>query len=141
MEGRKVLSIQLATESNIDEICSFDLIAQQSDDRKAFIRHSVATRNCYIAIDRQIVGYAVLEYSFYETGFVSMLYVHSDWRRHSVGSTLVRHLESLCQTDKLFTSTNLSNLPMQSLLAQRGYKLSGVIHDLDEGDQIGRAHV
>lgn len=129
-----MLSIQVATERNIDEICSFDLIAQQSDNRKTFLRHSVAAKNCYIAIDRQIVGYAVLEYAFYETGFVSMLYVHSDWRRHGVGSALMQHLESLCQTDKLFTSTNLSNLPMQSLLAKLGYKLSGVIHDLDEGD-------
>jgi hypothetical protein len=50
------------------------------------------------------------------------------------GEALVKHLESLCQTAKLFTSTNLSNLPMQSLLAKMGYILSGVIHNLDEGD-------
>jgi hypothetical protein len=43
-------------------------------------------------------------------------------------------LESECRTEKLFTSTNLSNLPMQSLLAKRGYKLSGVIDNLDPGD-------
>lgn len=35
---------------------------------------------------------------------------------------------------KLFTSTNLSNLPMQSLLSKSGYELSGVIHNLDVGD-------
>jgi hypothetical protein len=50
------------------------------------------------------------------------------------GEALVKHLESLCQTAKLFTSTNLPNLPMQSLLAKMGYVLSGVIHNLDEGD-------
>jgi hypothetical protein len=33
-----------------------------------------------------------------------------------------------------FTSTNLSNIPMQSLLAKMGYLLSGVIHHLDEDD-------
>ena len=43
-------------------------------------------------------------------------------------------MESLCRTPKLFTSTNLSNLPMQSLLAKLEYQLSGVIHNLDEGD-------
>jgi GNAT superfamily N-acetyltransferase len=80
------------------------------------------------------VGYAVLEYSFFAMGFVSMLYVHPDWRRRDVGAALMRHLESACRTSKLFTSTNLSNLPMQSLLANLGYRLSGVIHALDEGD-------
>ncbi len=46
----------------------------------------------------------------------------------------MRFLEQHCTTAKLFTSTNLSNLPMQSLLIQRGYRLAGIIHDLDEGD-------
>ena len=35
---------------------------------------------------------------------------------------------------KLFTSTNRSNAPMQSLLAKLGYRPSGVIENLDEGD-------
>jgi hypothetical protein len=46
----------------------------------------------------------------------------------------MRYFESACETAKLFTTTNLSNLPMQSLLAKLGYKLSGVIDDLDLGD-------
>jgi GNAT superfamily N-acetyltransferase len=63
-----------------------------------------------------------------------MLYVHSDYRRHGTGVALLQHMESLCGTPKLFASTNLSNLPMQSLLAKLGYVLSRVIHNLDEGD-------
>ena len=63
-----------------------------------------------------------------------MLYVHVDHRRSGTGAALLRHMESLCQTPKLFTSTNLSNLPMQSLLGKLEYELSGVIHNLDEGD-------
>ena len=75
-----------------------------------------------------------MEYSFFGNGFISMLYVQSEYRRDAVGTALMRHLESICQTAKLFTSTNLSNLPMQSLLAKLGYELSGVVHNLDEGD-------
>jgi ribosomal protein S18 acetylase RimI-like enzyme len=63
-----------------------------------------------------------------------MLYIDSDYRRCGAGAALLRHMESLCKTAKLFTSTNLSNLPMQSLLTKLGYVLSGVIHNLDEGD-------
>ncbi len=131
---KKLLSIRLAVKNDVDEIFSFEYIAQQSESRQIFIQHSIATKSCYVASYEQIVGYAVLEYSFYEMGFVSMLYVHSDWQRHGIGTELLKHLESICQTDRLFTSTNLSNVHMQSLLAKLGYKLSGVIHDLDEGD-------
>jgi GNAT superfamily N-acetyltransferase len=63
-----------------------------------------------------------------------MVYIHFDYRRSGAGAALVKYLESHCQTPKIFTSTNLSNLPMQSLLAKLGYTLSGVIHNLDEGD-------
>ena len=132
--NRKTLSIRLAVKTDIDEIFSLTHIAQQNNSRQKFIQQSVAIKNCYIASYEQIVGYAVFEYSFYEMGFVSMLYVHSDWQRHGVGTELLKHIESICQTDRLFTSTNLSNVPMQTLLARLGYKLSGVIHDLDEGD-------
>lgn len=132
--GEIMLSIQLATESDVNAVCSFDHDAQQDDNRAAFIENSILAKSCYIAMDREIKGYAVLEYSFFKHGFISMLYIHPDWRRHGIGALLLKHLEIICKTDKLFTSTNLSNLPMQSMLAKFGYKLCGVIHDLDEGD-------
>ena len=124
----------MAVENDIDEIFSFENIAQQNNSRQTFIRRSVAAKNCYVARYENIVGCAVLECAFYEMGFVSMLYVHEGWQRHGVGTELLKQLESVCQTDRLFISTNLSNVRMQALLAKLGYKLSGVIHDLDEDD-------
>ena len=129
-----LLTIRPAAAHDLDEICSFDRIAQQDDRWNVFLEHAIAAGNCSVAVDGQVVGYAVLEYSFFETGFVSLLVVHPDWRRRGVGLALMQHLETLCQTNKLFTSTNLSNHPMQALLARLEYRLSGVIHDLDEGD-------
>lgn len=76
----------------------------------------------------------MLSHTFYRNGYIEMLYVHTNHRRRGVGTALLRHRESLCQTPRLFTSTNLSNLPMQSLLAKSAYVLSRVIHNLDEGD-------
>ena len=43
-------------------------------------------------------------------------------------------LAARCKTDKLFTSTNQSNEPMQQLLTRLGYKPSGVIYNVDPGD-------
>jgi len=37
-------------------------------------------------------------------------------------------------TAKLFTSTNLSNQPMQRLLARLGWRSVGIVYGLDEGD-------
>jgi ribosomal protein S18 acetylase RimI-like enzyme len=110
-------------------------VAQREKRRRAFVTRSIVARACSVIVDdEQVVGYAVLDYSFFEQGFISMLYVHPDYRRRGAALRLMQHLETVCQTKKLFTSTNLSNLPMQSLLAKLGYILSGVIHHLDEGD-------
>ena len=130
-----MIAIRSAVESDIETLCSFDLIAREDDERRDFIRREVVSGACFVAVDHgEAIGYAVLNYSFYRNGCIDMLYVHSDHRRRGAGAALLRHMESLCRTDKLFTSTNQSNLQMQSLLAKSGYELTGVIHNLDEGD-------
>ena len=130
-----MISIRPAVEDDIEVLCSFDLIAQREEERRVFIRREVMEGNCYVAVaDGPPIGYGVLNYTFYHNGCIDMLYVDPDHRRGGAGTALMRHMESLCRTPKLFTSTNLSNLPMQSLLAKLGYELSGVIHNLDEGD-------
>jgi GNAT superfamily N-acetyltransferase len=129
------ITIRPAAEADAEVLCSFDAVAQRDGERREFIRHSVASGVCHVAADGGgLIGYGVLTYGFYRQGFVEMLYVHPGRRRRGAGAVLLRHLESLCRSPKLFTSTNLSNLPMQSLLNSAGYALSGVIHNLDEGD-------
>ena len=63
-----------------------------------------------------------------------MLMVDPTYRRMGIGVALMQHLESECKTPKIFTSTNLSNLAMQALLAKLGYERSGIIHNLDPND-------
>lgn len=130
-----MISIRPAVENDIEALCSLDLIARQEGERRDFIRREVAAGNCYVAVtDETVIGYGVLNYTFYHNGCIDMLYVEAEHRRRGAGEALLRHMESLCRTPKLFTSTNLSNLRMQSLLAKLEYGLSGVIHNLDEGD-------
>jgi GNAT superfamily N-acetyltransferase len=130
-----MISIRLAVENDIAALCSFDLIAQSENERRDFICSEVIAANCFVAVvDEKVIGYGVLNYTFYYNGCIDMLYIHSDHRRSGVGAALLQHMESLCKTPKLFTSTNLSNLPMQSLLAKLDYVSSGVIHNLDEND-------
>ena len=81
-----------------------------------------------------MIGYGVLHYTFFDHGFVWMLYVDRDHRRHGARSLLMRHLVGLCTTPRIFTSTNRSNLPMPGLLSKSGYLRSGIVENLDEGD-------
>ncbi len=130
-----MISVRPAVESDVEVLCSFDMIAREGNARREFIRHSVASDTCFVAVsDGEVIGYGVLNYTFYYNGCIDMLYMHSNHRRRGAGTALLKHMESLCRTPKLFTSTNLSNLPMQSLLAKSEHVLTGVIHNLDEGD-------
>jgi GNAT superfamily N-acetyltransferase len=130
-----MISIRPAADRDVEALCSLDLIARQESGRREFIKGSVASGTCHVAVaGGEVIAYGVLTYTFYHQGFVDMLYVHPDHRRRGAGAALLQELERLCLTPKLFTSTNLSNLPMQALLNRLGYVLSGVIHNLDEGD-------
>ena len=104
-------------------------------DEQRYIEKAIAAGHCFAAVlDGRPIGYAVIQYTFYEYGFISELLVDVSYRRRGIGSSLMARLEAECQTTKLFTSTNLSNLPMQSLLTKRGYKLTGFIENLDPDD-------
>jgi ribosomal protein S18 acetylase RimI-like enzyme len=86
--------------------------------------------------DGEVVGYLVLEYTFYAHGFISMLYIHPKHRQHGIGEELLRHAENICTTDKLFTSANQSNILMQALLKKMDFMPSGRIENLDEGVEL-----
>ncbi len=81
-----MLSIRPAVENEIEEICSFDLIAQRENERREFIRRVVTSGECFVAVaDEKVIGYAVLNYSFYHSGFIEMVYIRSDCRRSGAG--------------------------------------------------------
>jgi ribosomal protein S18 acetylase RimI-like enzyme len=128
-------TVRLAVPTDIDSIIAVDHMAEPEGGHTAYIRRSVESAQCHVVtVDGQVVGYAVLTYSFFGNAFIDLLYIASDYRRRGYGEALMRHVESASEGAKLFTSTNLSNLRMQGLLNKLGYALSGVIHNLDEGD-------
>ncbi|MBE7382363.1 MAG: GNAT family N-acetyltransferase [Leptolyngbya sp. SIO1E4] len=129
------MELRIAAKTDADAIIAFDHVAASDPARVQLIHNQIKSGACYIAvIDANVVAYAVLNYKFYDNGWIEMLYVHPRFRRQGIGSALIRHLINECCTPKLFTSTNQSNVPMQRLLATLGFARSGFIENLDEGD-------
>ncbi len=129
------MKIRKAKKSNIEAIISVDHVAAHDENRRRHICEWVSGGSAIVAVvDDAVVGYAVLEYTFFSQGFISMLIVAEASRRKGVGTALVSHLEGICKTEKLFTSTNKSNEPMQALMQSMSYEPSGVVHNLDDGD-------
>jgi GNAT superfamily N-acetyltransferase len=130
-----VLVLRLASITDADAIVAFDRIAASEPTRVQFIYDQITSSACYVAvIEANVVAYAVLNYKFYDNGWIEMLYVHPRFRRQGIGAALIRHLINECRTPKLFTSTNQSNIPTQRLLATLEFERSGFIENLDEGD-------
>ena len=129
------MQIREATPADSEVIIGFDHVARLEPGRIEFIDRVVRSATCLVAESNgNVVAYAALEYTFFDNGFVPILYVAEPERRRGIGRALMQTIASRCKTRKLFTSTNQSNQPMQHLLRALGYVPSGVIHNLDPDD-------
>jgi GNAT superfamily N-acetyltransferase len=125
-----------------EDAIAIDHLAQESEERHAWLRRVFRGNQGEMPIvarasraeDAPLSGYAILEYSFFDQGFLSMLYVAQNARRTGVASALVNFAEQLCQRPKLFSSTNLSNAPMHALFARFQYTACGMVTGLDAHD-------
>jgi N-acetylglutamate synthase-like GNAT family acetyltransferase len=105
-------------------------------DKRSFGRAAFSAGTCYVAErDGRIVAYVVCEFNtFFNSDFIPILHVDTAVRRQGIGERLIRHVESLAQTPRLFSSTNLSNVPMHAMFAKLKFEGVGMLHGLDEGD-------
>ena len=129
------IEVRRARPDDLAAVCAIDPRAADTPERAPFIERAITVGECTLATDAgAVVGYAVLDRSFFEQPFVSLLIVAESQRRRGVGAELMRHIESTSPEDKLFTSTNESNAPMRALCDKLGFVRSGSIENLDDGD-------
>ena len=128
--------IRAAVRNDLAQLVELDHIARADQEgRKAFIADAIGRGECHIAcIEKRTAGYIVVNYAFYGNGYIAMLYIADSFRGQGIGTALIDHAEKVCGKEKLFTSTNRSNLTMQRLLERKSFIASGIIHNLDEGD-------
>jgi N-acetylglutamate synthase-like GNAT family acetyltransferase len=73
--------IRLATQADLEGIFQVDPTAKREKLRKEIIRRAVENGACYIDAGEKVKGYAILEYTFFEMGFISLLAIDPDGRR------------------------------------------------------------
>ncbi|MFD5899247.1 MULTISPECIES: GNAT family N-acetyltransferase [unclassified Streptomyces] len=136
VENLRGLQVDRADTSDWPALTKIDSVAAAGDHaRRDTIRRWCEHGVIHMARDTSgPVGYSVLEYTFFEQGFLTMLMVAPSARRRGVGARLLTAVETVCTTTKLFTSTNVSNHPMQRLLQHAQWHPAGLLHGLDEGD-------
>jgi len=127
--------VRPADAADLSALRHCDEYAHRSPERSASIERAIRKGQCLVAaVDSRLAGFVVLTHEFFEQGFVSLVVVAREFRRRGVGSVLVRAAEAECRTEKLFSSTNASNLAAQALLEKAGFVRSGVVENLDVAD-------
>ncbi|WP_043616328.1 GNAT family N-acetyltransferase [Ensifer sp. ZNC0028] len=129
------MRIRLAVTDDLAALCAIDTIAPSDPKRRADIAGWIEQGCCHlIEIDGEVAAYGVLSRHFFGHAFIEMLMVGASWRRRGLGAALIAHFQSMSSGVKLFSSTNMSNRPMQDLLVKAGFRPSGYIDNLDEND-------
>jgi ribosomal protein S18 acetylase RimI-like enzyme len=103
--------------------------------REALLRDAIAHGACLLALcEGQPAAFAIQKSDFFGYPFVELVVVDAAFRRRGIGLAMLVHLAGACAADRLFTSTNASNEPMQRLLTRAGFVRCGQIDALDVGD-------
>ncbi|MFE4974856.1 GNAT family N-acetyltransferase [Kitasatospora sp. NPDC056651] len=123
-------------DADADALIAIDSVAAEGDEERAASIRRWCRQGLVVVAEGPSgpLGYCVTEYTFFEQGFVTLLMVSPSARGTGVGGRLLDAAVASCATPKLFTSTNVSNLPMQRLLQRAGWEPVGLLHGLDEGD-------
>ncbi len=129
--------IRAAVPGDIGEILKVDHLAARADlERAEYLRQRVRSGECLVHLaGGSVRGFVVLRPAhFFGRDFIDLLMVDAAHRRAGIGRALLKAALSTAGTDQVFTSTNVSNMAMRSLLEDEGWSFSGQLTGLDEGD-------
>jgi len=130
------ITIRNATIADSGSVVSVDPIAASDHGTRAqAVEGWLASGAVRVAeVDGRILGYFVVEATFFGHEFLTMLMVAHGARGQGIGAALLQAAWRGCRTSKMFTSTNLTNHVMQRLLARAGWRSAGIVYGLDDDD-------
>jgi len=131
----RALSLRSGSPDDLLGIVFADPLCKSIPERARQIQRALAQGECIVAIEGdRVVGYVILDNSFFGHAFIPLLVVAAQNRRAGIGTLLISEVERRCHREKLFISANESNVPAQRLFALREFVSSGRIENLDDTD-------
>jgi len=129
-------TVRRATSEDVNAVVELDRAAPVGRERSTLLTARVESGEVIIfERDGRVLGYAVIRARpFFGRDFIELLCVSLSSRRSGVGSALLRRAVGMSSTERIFTSTNKSNAPMTGLLEKIGWRFSGELEGIDDGD-------
>ncbi len=130
------MEFRQGTEEDSYGIKAIDSAINSVLNRSEFIDSSLKQGTVLVALDdEEVVGYTVVNRSFFDRPTIEMLMVAKSRRGRGVGRALLQRVQEIVGTEnELWTSTNESNSRMQALLVSEGFKQTWRIDNLNPGD-------
>lgn len=139
VEGDLVMNFEfrLATLADVPEILLLDPMAEREERRYDYVSRSIqgdmGRSVNVLMLDGMIAAFSVVG-EFFGHPFLELIATAPNRRRLGVASTLLSHIETGIDDDRLFVSASESNTIMRDLLIQRGYRITGMVENLDPND-------
>ncbi|WP_280771639.1 GNAT family N-acetyltransferase [Salipaludibacillus daqingensis] len=119
----------------LDEIVDIDYKVIGNKSRRDYIAISIKLEQCLVVKEDDIIaGFLTYDTNFFGCTFISLIIVSPSKRRKGYATLLMNDLMSIAPTEKVFSSTNRTNISMQKVFDRNGFIESGIVDNLDEGD-------
>ena len=129
--------VRLASAEDAETALAIDPSAARDGHRRDWLHRAFAGEHGRVArlamLDGEPVGLAVVGH-FFSNPFLELIVTAPQARRQGVAGDLLDVIERAHADQKLFVSTNQSNVLMRALLPRRGYLPAGQVDHLDPGD-------
>ncbi len=131
--------IRLATPPDLSGALALEgeVTGLSSSRARELLTNAITAQECLVDVDEknEVVGFVIMTArTFFGHDFIKLLVVSPAHQRRGVGRSLVRASVRRARTEKVFSSTNESNLAMRALFDKDGWLLSGTLTGIDEGD-------
>jgi len=114
---------------------SLDKVEHVELKREEKITKAILDKECFIILsNKRAVGFVLFDYRFFDQGWIELIIIEKEYRGKGIGGKVFNLICKQCKTNKVFTSTNRSNIQMQKALSKVGFSIAGELNGLDDGD-------
>ena len=133
------VSLKLATKKDKSLAIAIDYALDNEQHvllkREEKITKAISDNECFIVLaGNRAVGFVIFDYRFFGQGWIELIIIDKKYRGKRIGRQVFDLLCKECKADKVFTSTNSSNLRMQKTLTKADFIFAGKLEGLDYGD-------